>query len=151
MLAYIILISGIINLILGIIVLLGSEEKGKNAFAFFSMATFFWALSVFFIYNSNFPIFVRLAYSAGSIVITSQLAWAYHFSSERTKIWKLLLIYATGLIFSILPFINGFIVYGVSTTSLSGNPLNFDCDKSIFGVVYQNSSIVSFVTYSKPV
>ncbi|MFA6297112.1 MAG: hypothetical protein WC629_00960 [Candidatus Paceibacterota bacterium] len=46
---------------------------------------------------------------------------------------------------------SGFMVYGVSSTSLLGNPLNFDCDKSIFAVVYQNSSLVSFVTYSEPV
>ena len=106
-----ILISGILNLIMGIVIILGSKEKHKSLpFALFSFATFLVSLSYYFIHNSDFPISVRLSYSLGALIPTFLLAWIYQYSSNKPRRWVNVLIYAAGGIFCLLPIIDGLVV-----------------------------------------
>ena len=119
MLEIIILIAGVLNLIMGIVALLGrgGERQGRSHFAIFSMITFAWALCVFFIHRTDFAIFVTLSYSLGSLFATFLMLWAYHFSFA-TAAWKFrsFFIYLLGLIFAVLPFLDGLVVFDVHKT-----------------------------------
>lgn len=116
-----ILISGILNLIMGIVIIFGSKEKHKSLpFALFSFATFLVALSYYFIHNSEFPISVRFSYSLGALVPTFLLAWIYQYSSKNPQRWKTIVIYATGGLFVLLPFIGGLVVSSIHKSATLG-------------------------------
>lgn len=109
-----ILISGILNLIMGIVIIFGSKEKKTSLpFALFSFSTFLVALSYYFIHNSEFPISVRVSYSLGALVPTFLLAWIYYYSSKKPLQWKAVLIYTIGGLFVFLPFIDGLVVSSI--------------------------------------
>lgn len=116
MLEIIILVAGVLNLAMGIIVLLGHGEKGRGklSFALFSIVTFGWALCVFLIHRTNYTFFVPLSYSIASLCVTFLSAWTYFFSLETCR-WKFrpFLIYTLGLIFTIMPLIDGLVVFNV--------------------------------------
>ena len=134
MLEIIILISGIINLILGLVVLFGSEQKrGRVAFAFFSAMTFLWALCNFFLYSSDFPIFVRLAYSAGALVLTSIIFGVLIFTSRsKVKKYKSISVFAIGIIIAVLPLATDLVVNNIKKNIERG----FDQDTGVLFSVY---------------
>lgn len=115
----IILIAGVLNLIMGFVVLFshGEEKQGRLSFVLFSMTTFFWALSVFFIHRTNYTIFVILSYSIGSLCAMLLSSWAYHFSSEVSR-WRFrsFFIYVLGMIFAVIPLMNGLVVKNIQKT-----------------------------------
>ena len=53
---------------------------------------------------------------------------------------------------------DGFVVFDTTTTTpvrintiptfFSASPLNFDCDQNVFGLVFSNSNLISFITHS---
>lgn len=120
MLEIIILISGVLNLIMGIVVLFGhgEENRGRSSFVLFSMTTFLWALTVFFIHRTDYPIFVTLSYSVASLCATFLLQWAYQFSFKIGRLnFRILFIYIVGLMFAIAPFLDGVVVFNIHQTA----------------------------------
>jgi len=53
---------------------------------------------------------------------------------------------------------DGFVVFNTATSSISristspiifpASPLNFDCDKDMFGIIFEKSNVISFITHS---
>ena len=116
-----ILISGILNLIMGVVIIAGSKEKHKSLpFALFSFATFLVSLSYYFIHNSEFPVSVRLSYSLGALIPTFLLAWIYQYSSKHPRQWKAVLIYAIGGVFVLLPFVDGLLISSIHKSATLG-------------------------------
>lgn len=116
-----ILISGILNLIMGVVIIFGSKEKNKSLpFAFFSFSTFLVALSYYFIHNSDFPISVRISYSLGALIPTFLLAWIYQYSSNNPRRWKTVLIYVVGGLFFLLPLIDGLVISSIQKSASQG-------------------------------
>ena len=142
MLEIIILIAGVLNLIMGVVVLFGEgDSQGKYSFALFSIVTFIWALCVFFIHRSDFTIFVTLSYSIASLFVMCLISWAYHFSLGVNK-WNFrsFYIYILGIIFAVLPFINGLVVFNIHKDSsgvfISDNGPLYNLYTSFFIITY---------------
>jgi signal transduction histidine kinase len=136
-----ILVSGILNLIMGIVIIFGSKEKRKSLpFALFSFATFLVALSYYFIHNSEFPVSVRISYSLGALVPTFLLAWIHQYASKHPQRWKDILIYAAGGIFFLLPFMDDLVVSSIHKDATLG----FIEDKGILFPLYAGFFIAAY-------
>ena len=113
-LANVILGAGIINLILGIIIVLGGYDKKKTLpFAFFAFSSFLLSVADYFIYETRILFFDRLAYAFGVMIPTFLLAWIYNYSMKNPKRSVNFLIYLTGLLFSALSILSDFIIYDI--------------------------------------
>ena len=143
MIAYIIIFSGVINFILGLIVAFGAhKQRGKVPFVLFSLATFFWALSDFFIYESGQPIFVKLAYSIAALIPTFLLSWIFSLDiTEKRKKFKQIVIFSAGLIFLILPLINSLIITNIRPDAVTGTTE----DAGLFYPVYMAFFMFAFL------
>lgn len=116
-----IFISGILNLIMGIVIIFGSKEKNKSLpFAYYSFATFLVALSYYFIYNTELAVSVRISYSLGALIPTFLLAWIHNYSSMNPHKLKTALIYIIGGLFVILPFLDGLVISVISKSATRG-------------------------------
>lgn len=114
-------VSGILNLVMGVIVILSGREKVSGLpFAFFSVTTFFWAVSNLFIHTTDYAVFVRLSYSLGALLPTFLLVWIYRYKSGDKQAGKSALIYATGLVFAVLPFAENLVVDNIRNVPMAG-------------------------------
>jgi len=121
MTAYIIIFTGIINLILGIVVIFGSRtEKGKIPFALFAISTFIWSLADFFVYKTGQAISDKLAYSTAALIPIFLLFWIYDLLDENKKILKEILTGIVGSIFIISPLLNNLVITNIKPDSTTG-------------------------------
>jgi len=137
-----IVISGIANLIMGIVILAGAKNKKESLpFALFSFSTFLVGLTEYFIYRSDFAVSVRLSYSLGVLIPTFLLAWVFNFSSATVSFKKTIAIYATGLVFMVLPFIDELIIGNIQKSDVLG----FIADNGVLYPLYVGFFIVSYL------
>ena len=110
-----VLVSGILNLIMGVLIILGADDKKKSLpLALFSFATFLVALTYFAIHKTGYADSVRFSYAFGALIPTFMLAWVYNYSSNGINVWKKAAIYFVGLLFLILPFAGGLLIAGIN-------------------------------------
>ena len=120
MIASIILFAGIINIILGIIILLGKRsvnERGLVIFGVLTVVTFLWSFCSFLIYKIDSEFFPRMAYSLAILVPTLFLLWVYAFTSGENEISvaikiKCVAIGMAGVVLSILNLVTNLIIVG---------------------------------------
>ena len=137
-----ILISGISNLIMGIVVLAGARSKRESLpFALFSFSTFLVGLTEYFIYRSDFAVSVRLSYLLGVLIPTFMLAWVFNFSAAAVSFKKTVAIYAAGLIFMVLPFVDGLIIGNIQKDAVLG----FVGDDGVLYPLYVAFFVVSYL------
>jgi len=116
-----ILVSGILNLIMGVLMIVGGSDRKKSLpFALFSFATFLVALSYFAIHKTDFPDSVRWSYAFGVLIPTFLLSWIYNYTSKSVNVWKKVAIYVTGLMLFVLPFAGGLLISGINKDARSG-------------------------------
>lgn len=138
-----ILISGILNLIMGVVIIAGSKERSKSLpFALFSFSTFLLALSYYFIHNSEFPASVRFSYSLGALIPTFLLAWIYQYSSNNPRKWTAILIYIIGALFVLLPFVDGLVLTNIQKNAFLG----FVEQRGVLFPLYSSFFIVAYLT-----
>ncbi len=125
MLQLFILFSGIVNLVMGLMLVFGSDRKrGLMALIGFSFATFLWSLSNYFIYRTHDPIFLQLSYALGAIVAVCLLYWIYFFSirTEGEFSWDFFTtsIALIGGFFTISAFFDGAVVSNITVDPVVG-------------------------------
>jgi len=110
-----ILVSGILNLIMGVLIILGAADRKKSLpFALFSFATFLVALSYYAIHKIDYADSVRWSYAFGVLIPTFLLAWVYNYSSGSANVWKKASIYFIGFAFFVSPFVGGLLIAGIN-------------------------------------
>lgn len=120
MIPYVIIITGIINLILGIVVLSGArEENGKISFSLFAFSTFVWSLADFFVYKTGSAVSDKLAYATAALVPTFMLLWTYAEDQARNRFIRVL-IKLIGLVFVILPLIGDMVIRDIRPNRVTG-------------------------------
>jgi signal transduction histidine kinase len=121
MIANIIIFTGIINLILGVVVISGARtEKGKLSFALFAFSTLVWSLADFFVYKTHSAIFDKLAYSSAVLIPTFLLIWIFDLQNHSKKRITRLSIGLIGLLFILLPLINNLVITSIKPDSITG-------------------------------
>jgi signal transduction histidine kinase len=110
-----ILVSGILNLIMGVLIVSGANDKKKSLpFALFSFSTFLVALSYFATHKTGYSDSVRWSYAFGVLIPTFLLAWVFNYASANFKTWKTVAIYISGAIFFTLPFAGKLLITGIT-------------------------------------
>lgn len=125
MLQLFILFSGIVNLVMGLMLVFGSDRKrGLMALISFSFVTFLWSLSNYFIYRTHDPIFLQLSYAFGAIVAVCLLYWIYFFSirTEGEFSWDFFTtsIALIGGFFTVAAFFDGAIATNIMVDPVVG-------------------------------
>jgi signal transduction histidine kinase len=121
MIAYIIIFTGIINLILGIVVIFGSRtKKGKIPFALFAISTFIWSLADFFVYKTGQAFYDKLAYSTAALIPIFLLFWVFSLLDQKKKLVKDILTGLVGSIFIISPLINNLVIINIKPDPITG-------------------------------
>jgi signal transduction histidine kinase len=141
---FLILAAGILNFILGtMIIISGKGTRSRFLFAFFSYSTFLWSLSNFLIYVAPTPFFIRLSYASATLIPIFLLSWVYNYSpAKNRRIFVLLASILTliGLIFFILPIFGNLVISQISTN----NAGEFTESFGILFPVYVSFFILSF-------
>jgi signal transduction histidine kinase len=121
MIAYIIIFTGIVNLILGTVVLFGSrEKKGRLTFALLAFSTFLWSSADFFVYETGSAISDRIAFSTAALVPTFLLLWIYDLLGQSKKTLKQVTILFVGSFFVIAPLIDNLVITNIRPSNLTG-------------------------------
>lgn len=121
MIAYVIIFTGIANLVLGSVVLFGSREKrGRLTFALLAFSTFLWSAADFFVYETSSVISDRLAFSMAALVPTFLLLWVYDLLGQSRKLLKQVTILAVGSFFVVAPLIGDLVITNIKPNDLTG-------------------------------
>ena len=122
--AWLILLSGILNLFLGLIVWLRDLKNRLNlGFGIFSLSTVALILFDFF-FRFNPTVFVlKSSYAFAALVPITALIWILemcHIDASRFSPLRKILIFLPGLVFFVLPYIDNSIVVQVNSLTLLG-------------------------------
>ena len=122
--AWLILLSGILNLFLGLIVWLRDLKNRLNlGFGIFSLSTVVLILFDFF-FRFNPTVFVlKSSYAFAALVPITALIWILemcHIDASRFSSLRKIMIFLPGLVFFVLPYIDNSIVVQVHSLTLLG-------------------------------
>ena len=121
MIANIIIFTGIINLILGVVILSGARaQRGKLSFALFAFSTLVWSLADFFVYQTGSPLFDKLAYSTAALIPTSLLFWIFSLQNHTKKRLISILIGSVGSVFVLLPLLDDLVITNIRPNNVTG-------------------------------
>ncbi len=120
----IILLSGILNIFIGLVVWLRDPQKKLNfGFAIFSWATAL-SISVDYLFRFIPTLFVlRSSYAAAALVPLSALVWIIEICQinfRSLQLWKKIIIILPTPIFAILPFIDGLVIKKINYLTVLG-------------------------------
>ena len=121
---WLILLSGILNLFLGLIVWLRDLKNRLNlGFGIFSLSTVVLILFDFF-FRFNPTVFVlKSSYAFAALVPITALIWILemcHIDASRFSSLRKIMIFLPGLVFFVLPYIDNSIVVQVHSLTLLG-------------------------------
>ncbi len=138
MLSVLLIIAGCGDIILGLIVLRAGYKKKSNVLFFiFASIIGIWVLTNFLIGYGEDIFWLKLAYALGPFIYSLSLIWILNFLFGKVRRTYLIAILVISLSFSVLSFINGYIVKDVNELYVGG----FEGELGIFFLPYTVFSI----------
>ncbi|MBU1952264.1 hypothetical protein KJ733_05125, partial [Patescibacteria group bacterium] len=109
------LLAALANLLLGIVVITRRSKSHLNYyFALFSFLTFIWVLTNYLFTEYHNIIILRSQYATGAAIIPLSLIWFEYLLSKKPRKSFIFIMLFTMTFFLVFPFINGYIVGGLS-------------------------------------
>jgi len=119
---WIILVSSLLNLFLGILVWTRNPKNNINKyFGIYSIVASLWVFDnfVFRLFPNNL-FYLRNSYALGAIVPVISIFWIYSIRQQKVNLIKKIIFLSLGMFFFILPHIDGFVIKDVINLTLAG-------------------------------
>ena len=110
-LGIIILIAAICNFFLGLLVFIKNPLSRINRlFGIFGFISSVWCFTNFIMVIQPSVFWLRSAYAFGALVPASAISWTLELCDKKITKFKIILIFSLGLLFFLIPFIDGLII-----------------------------------------